>query len=69
MKRSKKLMGLTADAEYQMKFEGAEEAISFDTPDMCGDTLMKFGLPFKRKRMLSAGSDYGCFAIILDQKR
>ena len=64
-----KLMGLKADAEYQMKFEGAEEAISFDIPDMCGDTLMKFGLPFKRKRMLSAGSDYGCFAIILDQKR
>ncbi len=64
-----KLLGLKGDAEYQMRFEGAGEAISFDIPDMCGDTLMKFGLPFKRKRMLSEGSDYGCFAIILDQKK
>lgn len=60
-----KLRGLEPEKQYHISLKGVER-INIELPPASGDTLMKMGLSFRGKRMLTEDSVYGCFAIVLE---
>lgn len=64
-----KLYGLEPETVYNIEMAGDDaNRTHVDFAPLSGDTLMKFGVSFKDKRLLCDDSVYGCLALILTAK-